>query len=350
VDPQPLPELIRSRSWQLLAGGLLIGIVFAFHAGIRDMVGIWYTKADYSHGFLVPFIAGYILYTRREKLPKLVEWPDPLGLPLILVGVALSLYCGISNHAREFGQGVGLILSLTGAVMLLLGRAGLLWAWPGLGFLLFMVKMPDSIEILFTFKLRQIATEASNFILQTIGYPSYIAGQGGTIIHVGDVRLGVEWACSGLSMVLTFVALGTAFAILSTQRPTSDRIWVFISSIPIAIISNIIRITITSIVYIWGWKWLGDRIVHDLAGWLMMPLAMGFMWAELRLIDWLFTIPAPPDRDAVLKSATMAAAASWVVPERAEVDDPNLAVKSGRMPNPMANPVSQSTPHEGAGS
>lgn len=333
MEPQPLADVVRSKVWRRTVVLLLVGVAFAFHRGIIDLVRVWATQADYSHGFLVPFVAAYLLYLRRHQFPPLIEWPDPRGLAPLVVGVVYSTFSSTYNYAKEFGQGVGLILALTGVVLIVLGRPGLRWAWPGLAFLVFMVKMPDRVEILFTFKLRQIATQASNFLLQTLGYPSYVSGPGGTVITVGDVRLGVEWACSGLSMVLTFVAMGAAFALLMTKRPMSDRLLVFASSIPIAIISNIIRITVTALVYIAAdnkdntWKWLGDAIVHDLAGWLMMPLALGFMWLLLKIVDWLFVVPPPPERDDVLRVATQAAAADWVVPERVVADDPDLAPK-----------------------
>lgn len=306
-----------------MLGVLVVSLLFAFYAAIADMVRVWSNQADYSHGFLVPLFSAYLLWIRRSKLPPLVEWPEYWGLLPIVLAVALSSWAGMTNIAKEFCQGVSLILALGGVVALLLGRAGLHWAWPSLAFLIFMVKLPDRFEILFTFKLRQIATTASNFLLQTIGYPSYIAGQGGTVINVGDVRLGVEWACSGLSMVLTFVAIGTAMALLIT-RPIGDRIFVVLTTIPISIVSNIIRITITALVYIAGWHWLGDKIVHDFAGWLMMPFALAFLWLELKLIDWLFVVPEAPDRDDILKSATATAAAQWVVPEQPNNDKNDL--------------------------
>lgn len=298
------------------------------------MVRNWWKYSDYSHGFLVPLVAVYILYTRRQKLPPRIEWPEPWGLLPLVFGVALALVAGTFNIAKEFGQGIGFILALAGVALLTLGRPGLRWAWPGLAFLIFMVKLPDRIEILFTFKLRQIATDASNFLLQTLGYPSYVSGPGGTVITVGEVRLGVEWACSGLSMVLTFVAIGAAFALLMRERSIWDRLFVFAMAIPIAVVSNILRITLTALVYIAAdnqdnfWKWLGDKIVHDLAGWLMMPLALGFLWLVLKIIDWLFVVPPPPERDEVLKVATATAAADWFVPEREVHDDPDLAPKS----------------------
>jgi exosortase len=321
VDSQPTAAVVRSRAWQLALGGLLVAVAFAFHTGIAEMVRIWARERDYSHGFLVPVFVAYLLYFRRHKIPTTINWPDPAGLLPLVLGVALSLYGEMSNKAKEFSQTAGLVLALTGVLVLMVGRLGLRWAWPGLAFLLFMAKLPDPVEIAFTFKLRQIATGGSNFLLQALGFPSYVGGQQGTIITViqdpEPTRLGVEWACAGLSMVLTFVAVATATAML-VNRPVWDRLAIVASAIPIAVASNVIRITLTAMVFIAGWKKLGDLIIHDLAGYLMMPLALGFIWLELKLIDWLFVVPVRPDRDAVLKTAAKTAAGSWQMVERPE--------------------------------
>jgi exosortase/archaeosortase family protein len=134
-----------------------------------------------------------------------------------------------------------------------------------------------------------MAAEISNVILQTLGFSSYIAGQG-TVITVGTERLDVEHACSGLGMLLAFGALCSAAAMM-IQRPRGDKILILLSALPIAIIANVIRITLTGIIFAFGWRWLGEVIVHDLAGWLMMPIALVLIWLELRVIDWLFVTP-----------------------------------------------------------
>jgi exosortase len=307
------PAYLRERQWQIALAVLLLGVLLAFHAPLADMVNEWSTKADYSHGFLVAPFALYLLWTRRDKLPRNADWPDARGLPLIIAGLVLSFVAGLLNIAKEISQGIGLILALAGVVVMMFSRYGLKWAWPGLVFLIFMVKMPDSFEHRFALKLRQIASQASNAILQTMGYPSYVGGDHGTVITINDLRLGVEWACSGLSMVLPFMAVATAFAML-VNRPMLDRAILLASALPIAVLANIIRITGTALVYIAGWKQLGDMIIHDFAGWLMMPLALIFLWLELKLLDWLFTTPAPPERDNIIKEATQTAAAEWQMP------------------------------------
>jgi exosortase len=222
MEPTPTAAVVRTREWKLAAGGLLVAVAFAFHTAVLDMVDVWASKADYSHGFLVPVVAAYLLWVRRDKISPNITWPDALGVLPIVLGVLLSVAGGVTNKAKEFAQGFGLILALTGVLILLMGRHSLRWSWPGLAYLVFMLKLPDRLEIQFMFKLRQVATTGSNYVLQTLGYPSYVAGQEGTVITVGELKLGVEWACSGLSMVLTFVAVAVAVALL-VKRPLADR-------------------------------------------------------------------------------------------------------------------------------
>ena len=69
---------------------LVVSLLFAFHTAIADMVRVWSNQADYSHGFLVPLFSAYLLWTRRSKLPPLIEWPEYWGLLPIVFAVALS--------------------------------------------------------------------------------------------------------------------------------------------------------------------------------------------------------------------------------------------------------------------
>jgi len=307
------PDYLRNRTWQATLALLLAATLFAFHAPITEMVREWATKADYSHGFFVAPFALYLLWTRRALMPRTVEWPDSRGLVLIVIGVAIAFVAGRTNYAKELIQGLGLILALAGVIVFQFGRYALRWAWPGLVFLIFMVKMPDKFEFAFAFKLQQIASQSSNLLLQTMGYPSYVGGDRGTVITIHEMKLGVEKACSGLSMVLTFAAVATAFALM-VKRPVLDRVIILASALPIAIVVNILRITATALVYVAGWEKLGKFLFHDLAGWLMMPAAILFLWGVMKVLDWLFTTPAPPERDNMIRLATQTATADWQMP------------------------------------
>jgi exosortase len=150
-----------------------------------------------------------------------------------------------------------------------------------------MVPLPWKVKTMLSDPLQTIATHITTYTLQTLGMPALREGH---IIVINDFRIGVVEACSGLSMLVVFFALSTAVAIV-INRPLGDRIFIFLSAAPIAVASNVIRIIVTALLYLWVGKEAGDRFFHDLAGWFMMPLALLFMWLELKLISLVLVEP-----------------------------------------------------------
>src|SRR5262249_50879152 len=118
----------------------------------------------------------------------------------------------------------------------------------------------------------------------------------GNIILIEDNQLGVADACSGLGMLLTFFALSTAFALV-VRRPRIDRLMLVASAVPVAVTANVARITATGLAYYAAGPHsaAAHAILHDLAGWLMMPLAMLLLWAELLLLGKLFVEQKAPE-------------------------------------------------------
>jgi exosortase len=293
----------------------------AFALPLYDVAAGWATHADYSYGFLVPAFSGWWLWSRRANMPHFHRWPKAEGLPFILFG-SILLALGTFNIAKEALQGAGFILALAGVVLMFLGGwRGLRWAWPALAFLAFMYPLPNRIETTVAWELRRLAAILSNLCLQAFGFPSFIEGEG-TVITVNNQRLDVEHACSGLGMLLAFCALCAAAA-MTVKRPRGDRILILVSAVPIAVLSNVVRITAIGVVYANGWPWLGSVIVHDLAGWLMMPVALGFIWLELKVFDWVFPKPERGKSHEVLHKGYQSFAQ-------------DLASRSGRHPVPAA--------------
>lgn len=287
-------------SWKVGFGVVTAAVLVAFAKPLLETAHVWRTKADYSHGFLVPLFSGYLIWLARSSIRPGRTWPHPLGLAFFLLA-GLGLAAGTLNVAKETCQGLAFVCACTGVVVMFCGGPkALKWAWPALLFLLFMFPLPYTFEQNLAYKLRRVATVAANYVMQLCGQPSYIAGSG-TVITVGETRLDVQHACSGLTMLLTFIALSAAYA-ATTDRPWTDRLLVLLSSVPIAIICNIGRIVVTGHVYVWGFTRLGDAIVHDLAGWLMMPFALGLIWLELKLVDWVCVVPIRTRKEDFLKS------------------------------------------------
>ena len=278
---KPTSETIRSPDW-IAALVAIVGVLgFVYFPLISYCFKEW-LKPDYSHGFLVPVFSVYLAWMWKRWAPTEIAWPDPLGLAFIAVGSGLFAVSS-ANIGREWLQGFSLVVNLCGATLLLGGKATLRWLWPSLAFLLFMFPLPYRVERELGWPMQKIAAIGSEFVLQTVGYPTY---REGVILHCKDHVLEVQNACNGLSMLLTFVTL-SAGMILVVRRPWVDRLLIMLSSVPIAIVCNVIRIAVTGVLYNEAGKELGDRIFHDFAGWMMMPLALGILLVELKVLDWV---------------------------------------------------------------
>ena len=134
--------------------------------------------------------------------------------------------------------------------------------------------------------VRRIGTEASVYVMQTLGLPALAEGN---VIVLDESRIGVAEACSGLRMLMIFFSLTTAVAMIS-RRPLWERLLVFFSAVPIALIANIGRITVTGTLYWMDYSELAEVVFHDVAGWLMMPFALLLLWIEFWLLSRLLIV------------------------------------------------------------
>jgi exosortase len=261
----------------------MAALAFMYLDSFQTAFKAW-LKPVYSHGFLVPFFSAFLIYRSWSEAPRKIRWPNLWGLAFLSAGLAIFFVSGKINVGKEWLQGFSFVINLCGVVVFLGGWSVLKWAWPAVGFLIFMYQLPYSVEIALGGYLQKIAAMASEFVLQTAGFPTY---REGVILHVKDTALEVAKACSGLSMLLTFVALSVGM-VLIVKRPWLDRTILLLAAIPVAVIANVIRISLTGMLYSVGGKDLGDWIFHDFAGWMMMPIALAILWLLLRVLDWVF--------------------------------------------------------------
>jgi exosortase len=216
--------------------------------------------------------------------------PSWWGLPLLAAGVLLRL--AGSYVFFDWLEAVSLLPLLAGAALLLGGRPAFRWSWPAIAFLVFMIPLPFRVERGLSHPLQRVATQASTYVLQLIGQPAFSEGN---VIVVGDARVGVAEACNGLGMLLLFFALATAVAVVA-RRSLVEKVIIVASAAPVAVIANVARCTVTSLLHEYvGGRW-ADVVFHDLAGWLMMPLALGLLWLELLVLSRLLVDAEVPGR------------------------------------------------------
>jgi exosortase len=165
--------------------------------------------------------------------------------------------------------------------------------WPAIAFLVFMLPLPPTINDLIALPLQRIAASGSCFLLQLSGL---WAIQEGNVIDLstphGMAPLDVALACNGLRMLMTMAATITATIIL-IPLPTWQRIVLLVSAVPIALLSNMIRIVTTGWCYYLITGPSAKEWAHDVSGWLMMPLALALVALELAILSWLVPDEGP---------------------------------------------------------
>ncbi len=270
------------RRTTLLLLGFLVALLWAYAPTLSAMVQRWAEDPKYSHGFLVPIFAAVVLWVRRDDHPGVKLSFSWQGLYWLAGAGLLRLASAV--FYLEWLDSLSLLPAVAGLCLLLGGVPALRWAWPSIAFLVFMMPAPYQLEIALAQPLQKVATACSTYLLQTLGLPAVAEGN---VIWIDDVRLGVVEACSGLGMLITFFALSTAFALVLARNGT-DRVVLFLSAIPIAVLTNVARITMTGVLYVTAGREAARIVYHDLAGWLMMPLAVGLLWLELKFLAHLF--------------------------------------------------------------
>jgi exosortase len=259
--------------------------LFTYWPTLGTLSDKWLHDPQYSHGYLVPIFAAWLLWSRRSQLASAPFRPNWWGIPLLLASILLHL-AGAYIYF-DWLDAVSILPCLAGLFVMWRGWPALRWSWPALAFLLFMIPLPFRFETALAMPLQRIATLTSTYVMQTIGLPAL--AEGNTIL-LNRGRIGVVEACSGLSMMMIFFALSTAVALL-IKRPLLDKVVIILAAAPIAVIANVARITVTGVAHELLSPEIANAIFHDWAGWLMMPFALGLLWLVLWTLSRLLGVP-----------------------------------------------------------
>jgi exosortase len=262
----------------LLLGSCLLWSIWPALASMADR---WSRDPRYAHGYFVPVFAVALLWMRRTRLEGIPCSPSAWGLALLSLGAAVQLLGGYFRI--ETFEGLALLPDLGGICLLLGGWRVLVWAWPSIAFLAFMVPLPWRVETALGAPLQTLATTASTYLLQTLGFMAFAEGN---VIQLNEARIGVVDACNGLSMLTTFIALSTAAAVI-VKRPLLDKAVLVASSVPVALLANVARIVLAAVLHETMGGQASSTFYHDLAGWVMMPLALVLYWVEIKILSRL---------------------------------------------------------------
>lgn len=270
-------------SWLLTgAGVLLLASLWAYWPTVVEMVGQWIRQPDYSHGFLVVPLALFFLWSRRQQLAEIELDPSAWGAALLAVAAGLRI--AASWFFLGPLDGWTIPIWIAGIVWLVFGWPCLRWSLPAIVFLWFMIPLPFSAESILSLPLQKVATKLSTASLVMLGQPAIAEGN---VIWLGDNRLGIEEACSGLRILVGIYALAFAFVLFS-RWSWWQKALVLVAALPIAIFANVVRIVVTGMLYQFSTSNAARVFMHDMSGLLMIPFAAAVFWLFLLYLDRLF--------------------------------------------------------------
>jgi exosortase len=259
----------------LIIGGLFC---FLFRNEIESIVRRWLTDASWSHGFLIPLFSLYFVNQHKNEILNLQTKPNYLGLLFLICGILFYFLNIISPSGYAYFRSISMIAAL-GAVVLFLGGWRLIkYTWLPIAFLVFAVPLPQRYYVGLTMPMRQWAARVAAGLLNLVsGLEAVASGVVIDVIYKGrrlEPGLNVAEACSGMRLLMAFLALGVAMAYLH-YRPVWQRIILLATTIPIAILCNIVRVTVTGFIYVLIHPRYTQGIYHDMLGMAMLPLAFG---------------------------------------------------------------------------
>lgn len=258
---------------------LLVLLLAAFIPVYPMLVWTWLNHSDNSHGILVPLVSAYFIWQKKKEL-RLSEISN-FNWGGVILAISMGLYLlsyagGVAVVSRAM-----IVSSLVGLVMFTLGKEIFsLLAFPLL-YLFFMVPVPDSILGLVALPLQLFATKVSTFLIHVVSIPAY---REGNMLYFANTQLEVAEACSGIRSIMSFGMLSFIFAYMM-DRVWWKRIFIVLSTIPLALIANIVRVTGTGILaHFYGAKFaLG--FLHEFSGLVVFAFGFVLLLGEFLLLN-----------------------------------------------------------------
>ena len=295
------------------ASAIAVAILFTYAAVLAKLSRDWWTDENYSHGLLVPFIIGYILWLQRDKLAAEPARPSVLLGGLAVAFALFALWTGVAG-AELYTQRMSLVLLIAGTVVYFFGLNFLRLILVPLGLLILAIPIPAIIFNKIAFPLQLFASRCAVWSMSMVGIP--VLRQGNVIelkpLNSFDTKkLEVVEACSGIRSLMTLMTLAVVFAYFTHPRSNDSNgprgrfgwlrsygFWrsliVVLSAIPIAILTNASRVSGTGILSHYYGTGVADGFFHSFSGWAIYIVAFLLLFAVGWVLD-RFKPSAPAD-------------------------------------------------------
>lgn len=240
----------------------------------------WFARDSYySHGILVPFVTGFLVWQKRGDLASIKKIPSAWGMPLTAIGVTVHVFASLMRV--YFVSGFSMLIVLAGLILLFYGSAVFRKILFPVLFLTFMTPVPLVVVANVSFKMKIFAAKMATAFLNNFGIP---AVQEGSLIRMRHAQVVVDDVCSGLRSLISLMALGAIFAYWM-KSPMAKRFILFGATVPIAVVANVGRVVfLSSVAEIWGPLYAAG-FLHHASGFLVFASAFALLYVMGKILE-----------------------------------------------------------------
>lgn len=264
----------------VLAAVAVGALVLLFGPGLQNMAKEW-NSGEYSHGYLIPLVSAWMVLRKQDELFRQELQGSWWGLAVIAFGLAAAFIGELGTLYTVIQY--AFLITLVGFVLLMLGWRGLRILWGPLVYLAFMIPLPDFLYRDLSSRLQLLSSGIGVTMIRAIGISVFIEGN---IIDLGNYKLQVAEACSGLRYLFPLLSFGFLCAYIFAGS-TWQKIALFLSTIPIAVLMNSVRIAVIGVLTDTSGPAAAEGFLHLFEGWVVflfcLVLLFGEAWLMLRL-------------------------------------------------------------------
>lgn len=261
--------------YQLLP--LTLVFAFLYHKAIAMLITDWSIDPNFSHGFLIPFVALYMIWYKQNEILQIPHESTKTGIFIILFGMLVHVAGNVGSEL--FLMRFSMIITLSGIIIYYFGFKMFWQVLVPVAYLILMIPIPAILWNKLAFPLQLFSANISSHTINFLGIPVF---REGNILHLANTSLEVVDACSGLRSLTSLIALTGAFAFVSPLRAISKWI-LFLCAIPIAVAVNVIRLTITGAMAAWISPETAHGFLHDMSGIIIFGAALVLVYMVFKI-------------------------------------------------------------------
>ncbi len=247
---------------------LAAAFLFVYQKAILKLISDWSTDPNFSHGFLIPFVALYMIWYKKKELSEINLNPSPIGIIVIIAGMLIHMAGNLGSEL--FLMRFSMIITLSGIIIYFCGFEVFKEILVPIAYLIMMIPIPSILWNQMAFPLQLFSAQISAQAINLLNIPVF---REGNILHLANTSLEVVDACSGIRSLTSLLALTGAFAFLAPL--STFKKWIlFFSAVPIAVAVNVIRLTITGAMAAWIGPETAHGFLHDVSGLIIFGVAL----------------------------------------------------------------------------